>query len=241
MTENVDKEEEGVESRLSVGAEQVLMYAESYAENSSDETVRLVHLLKGICSLKESYAVYYMQKQSVDETLADANPLIGREDELERTIQILCRKDKNNPLHIGESGVGKTAVTYGLVQRIKDGNVPEQLIGCKVFELDMGSLLAGTQYRGDFEKRFKSVIEGILREEKPIIYLDEIHNIVGAGAVGESSFDNTHILFFLCEFEVEIVVSGSTITAKYNVVGAFLIDFYSIDVFALYQIQFNRL
>ena len=237
LTDNIDKEKEGVESRLSVGAEQVLMYAESYAENSSDQTVRLVHILKGICSLKESYAVYYMQKQGVDETdltralmeieeqdeteaddpdyaeeteqktsnremyapclnetLTDVNPLIGREEELERTIQILCRKDKNNPLHIGESGVGKTAITYGLVQRIKDGNVPKQLIGCKVFELDMGSLLAGTQYRGDFEKRFKSVLEGISKEEKPIIYLDEIHNIVGAGAVGESSFDAGNML-----------------------------------------------
>lgn len=130
----------------------------------------------------------------LNETLGDVNPLIGREEELERTIQILCRKDKNNPLHIGEPGVGKTALTYGLVQKINEGSVPEPLLGCRIFALDMGGMLAGTQYRGDFEKRFKKVLSEIEKEEKPIIYIDEIHNLAGAGAVGESSFDAANML-----------------------------------------------
>ncbi|MDO4490706.1 MAG: AAA family ATPase [Lachnospiraceae bacterium] len=122
------------------------------------------------------------------------NPLIGREEELERTIQILCRKDKNNPLHLGEPGVGKTAITYGLAQRINRGQVPEPLKNARIYALDLGSLLAGTQYRGELEKRLKSLLEDISREENPIIYIDEIHNMAGAGAVGESSFDTSNML-----------------------------------------------
>ncbi|MBP5283029.1 MAG: AAA family ATPase, partial [Lachnospiraceae bacterium] len=130
----------------------------------------------------------------LNHALAHVNPLIGREQELERTIQILCRKDKNNPLHIGETGVGKTAITYGLVKRIDEGNVPKELLGCKVFAMDLGGMLAGTHYRGDFEKRFKSVLEGISKEEKPIVYLDEIHNLAGAGATSDSSLDAGNML-----------------------------------------------
>lgn len=122
------------------------------------------------------------------------NPLIGREEELERTMQILCRKEKNNPLHIGEPGVGKTAITYGLARRLEEGRVPEPLRGAKIFSLDLGSLLAGTQYRGDFENRFKKVMDSICCQEKPIIYIDEIHNIVGAGAVGGGTFDISNML-----------------------------------------------
>lgn len=130
----------------------------------------------------------------LNETLTDANPLIGRETELSRTIQILCRKDKNNPLHIGEPGVGKTAITYGLVELIRKGKVPKELQGAKVFAMDLGGMLAGTQYRGDFEKRFKKVLSEIGKEDKPIIYIDEIHNLSGAGAVGEGSFDAGNML-----------------------------------------------
>ncbi len=122
------------------------------------------------------------------------NPLIGREEELERTMQILCRKDKNNPLHIGEPGVGKTAITYGLARLLEEERVPEPLRGAKIFSLDLGSLLAGTQYRGDFEKRFKKVMDSICSQDKPIIYIDEIHNIVGAGAVGGGAFDISNML-----------------------------------------------
>lgn len=124
----------------------------------------------------------------------EKNPLIGREAELERTMQILCRKEKNNPLHIGEPGVGKTAITYGFAKLLNEERVPEPLIGAKIFSLDLGSLLAGTQYRGDFEKRFKKVMDSIIREKKPIIYIDEIHNIIGAGSVNGGTFDISNML-----------------------------------------------
>lgn len=130
----------------------------------------------------------------LNDSLEGANPLIGREEELERTMQVLCRKEKNNPLHIGEPGVGKTAIAYGLAGLIKAGRVPEPLAGARIFALDLGSLLAGTQYRGDFEKRFKRVMDSISREEKPIVYMDEIHNIVGAGAVNGGTFDISNML-----------------------------------------------
>ncbi|MBO4786444.1 MAG: AAA family ATPase, partial [Prevotella sp.] len=116
------------------------------------------------------------------------NPLIGRERELERTIQVLCRKDKNNPLHVGEAGVGKTALVYGLAARINSGDVPERLSKSKIYMMDMGTMVAGTQYRGDFEKRLKDVMEGASKTTAPIIYIDEIHNIVGAGKI-EGSLD----------------------------------------------------
>jgi ATP-dependent Clp protease ATP-binding subunit ClpA len=130
----------------------------------------------------------------LNETLKDINPLIGRKTELDRTIQILCRKDKNNPLHIGEPGVGKTAITYGLVELLNKGEVPDAIKGARIFALDLGGMLAGTQYRGDFEKRFKKVLAEIGKEDKPIIYIDEIHNLSGAGAVGEGSFDASNML-----------------------------------------------
>lgn len=127
-------------------------------------------------------------------TCQKQNPLIGREAELERTIQILCRKDKNNVLHIGEPGVGKTALAYGLAYRIMKKQVPKSLEGAVLYALDLGGLLAGTQYRGDFEKRFKEIMEGLSAEEKPILYVDEIHNIVGAGAVNGGSLDAANLL-----------------------------------------------
>ncbi len=130
----------------------------------------------------------------INEELDGVNPLIGREEELERTMQILCRKDKNNPLHVGEPGVGKTAIIYGLARLLNEGRVPEPLKGARIFALDLGSLLAGTQYRGEFEKRFREIMDGISREEKPIVYIDEIHNIVGAGAVNGGSLDISNML-----------------------------------------------
>ena len=123
------------------------------------------------------------------------NPLIGREAELERTMQVLCRKEKNNPLHIGEPGVGKTALVYGLAAKIDEGDVPERLKGSKIYQLELGTLLAGTQFRGDFEKRIKEVMDGISGEAgNNIVYIDEIHNLVGAGATGESSMDASNML-----------------------------------------------
>ena len=130
----------------------------------------------------------------INDHLADHNPLIGREAELDRTVQVLCRKDKNNPLHIGEPGVGKTSIVYGLAQRIEDGKVPESLQGVKIYQLDLGSLIAGTQYRGDFEKRLKTVLNGVAAEQGAILYIDEIHNIVGAGQTGEGSMDASNLM-----------------------------------------------
>ncbi len=132
--------------------------------------------------------------ENMNETCKKQNPLIGREKEMERTIQILCRKDKNNVLHIGEPGVGKTALAYGLAQRIQKGQVPEPLQGAVLYAMDLGGLLAGTQYRGDFEKRLKEIMEGLSKEERPILYVDEIHNIVGAGAVNGGSLDVANLL-----------------------------------------------
>ena len=142
----------------------------------------------------EEGAFWQQYAVCLNDALEGVNPLIGRTEELERTMQILCRKAKNNPLHLGEPGVGKTAVTYGLARLLNEGRVPAPLLGAKIFALDLGSLLAGTQYRGDFEKRFKRVMESISHEEKPIVYIDEIHNIVGAGAVGGGTFDISNML-----------------------------------------------
>lgn len=130
----------------------------------------------------------------LNDNVADSNPLIGREAELERTVQILCRKYKNNPLHIGDPGVGKTALTYGLAKKINDGDVPEKLKGSKIYAMDLASMVAGTQFRGDFEKRFKQVMASLEKEEKPIVYIDEIHNIVGAGATNGSTMDASNLL-----------------------------------------------
>ena len=144
------------------------------------------------------------------------NPLIGREKELERTIQVLCRREKNNPLHVGEPGVGKTALVYGLATRINHGDVPERLKNSKIFQLDLGTLLAGTQFRGDFEKRIKQVMDGISHEPgNNIIYIDEIHNLVGAGAVGESSMDASNMLKPYLE-SGQLRFIGSTTYEEYN-------------------------
>lgn len=122
------------------------------------------------------------------------DPLIGREEEIERTIQVLCRRRKNNPLFVGESGVGKTALAEGLALRISEERVPEQLKDASVFSLDMGALLAGTKYRGDFEERLKKLIRSIKKIPKAILFIDEIHTIVGAGAVSGGTLDASNIL-----------------------------------------------
>ena len=121
-------------------------------------------------------------------------PFIGREKELDRTVQVLCRRMKNNPVHVGDSGVGKTAITEGLAQRIVAGTVPPALKDFSVFALDMGALVAGTKYRGDFEERVKRVIDEMLRKEKAILFIDEIHTLVGAGAVSGGAMDASNLL-----------------------------------------------
>ncbi|HNS43806.1 MAG TPA: AAA family ATPase, partial [Alphaproteobacteria bacterium] len=120
--------------------------------------------------------------------------LVGREKEVERTIQILCRRSKNNPLYVGDPGVGKTAIAEGLAKKIVDGDVPEVLIGCTIFALDMGALLAGTRYRGDFEERLKSVLSELQDMNNVVLFIDEIHTIVGAGATSGGAMDASNLL-----------------------------------------------
>ena len=144
------------------------------------------------------------------------NPLIGREQELQRTIQVLCRRDKNNPLHVGEPGVGKTALVWGLARLIEEHQVPERLKDSRIYQLDMGSLLAGTQYRGDFENRIKQIMDGIQEESSSnIIYIDEIHTLVGAGATGEGAMDASNMLKPYLESGT-IRFIGSTTYEEYN-------------------------
>ncbi|MSO65148.1 MAG: ATP-dependent Clp protease ATP-binding subunit ClpA [Alphaproteobacteria bacterium] len=122
------------------------------------------------------------------------DPLIGRELEIERTIQILCRRQKNNPLFVGEPGVGKTAIAEGLARRIVNNEVPEVLLGATIFSLDMGSLLAGTRYRGDFEERLKAVIHELENFKGAILFIDEIHTVIGAGATSGGAMDASNLL-----------------------------------------------
>ena len=124
----------------------------------------------------------------------EIDPIIGREHELERCIQILCRRKKNNPLLIGEAGVGKTAIAEGLAYRIVHDDVPEVIAGATVFSLDMGSLLAGTKYRGDFEKRLKALLKQLQEQEHAILFIDEIHTIIGAGAASGGVMDASNLL-----------------------------------------------
>ena len=144
------------------------------------------------------------------------NPLIGREHELKRTIQVLCRCDKNNPLHVGEPGVGKTALIWGLTRLIEENKVPKRLQGSKIYQLDMGTLLAGTQYRGDFEKRIKQIMDGVQGEsDNNIVYIDEIHTLVGAGAIGDGAMDASNMLKPYLE-SGKIRFIGSTTYEEYN-------------------------
>ncbi len=138
----------------------------------------------------EKYAVNLTQKAKDGEL----DPLIGREEELDRTMQVLCRRKKNNPLHVGDPGVGKTAITEGLAQKIVEGSVPELLKDSEIFALNMGALIAGTQYRGDFEARLKRVTDELLEKKNAILFIDEIHTIIGAGTGTSGTLDAANIL-----------------------------------------------
>jgi ATP-dependent Clp protease ATP-binding subunit ClpA len=138
----------------------------------------------------EAYCVDLMAQASE----GNIDPLIGREQELERTIQVLCRRRKNNPVYVGEPGVGKTAIAEGLALHVHEGKVPKVLADAKIYALDMGALLAGTKYRGQFEERLKGVMRRLSEIEGAILFIDEIHTIVGAGATTGSSMDASNIL-----------------------------------------------
>lgn len=152
----------------------------------------------------------------MNDNYATRNPLIGREEELLRTIQVLCRLDKNNPLHVGEPGVGKTALVWGLARMIEEKQVPERLMNSRIYQIDVGSLLAGTQYRGDFENRIKVIMDGIMAEsDANIVYIDEIHTLVGAGANGNGAMDASNMLKPYLECG-KIRFIGSTTYDEYN-------------------------
>ncbi len=145
------------------------------------------------------------------------DPLIGRDLEVERTVQVLCRRRKNNPLLVGEAGVGKTAIAEGLAKRIVDKEVPEVLDGAVIYSLDVGALVAGTKYRGDFEKRLKAVLNQIKKEENAILFIDEIHIIVGAGATSGGTMDASNLIKpMLANGELRCI--GSTTYQEYRTV-----------------------
>ena len=162
-------------------------------------------------SALNAYAVNLVQKAAAGKI----DPLIGRMNELERTMHVLCRRTKNNPILVGESGVGKTAIAEGLALKIHDGDVPDILIDADIFALDMGALLAGTKFRGDFESRLKSVIQELQQEANAILFIDEIHTVVGAGSTMGSSMDASNILKpVLSSGEIRCI--GSTTYEEYK-------------------------
>ena len=265
INDNIEKIEDGEEPDESYGIKNILIIATQQAAFSERNFVGLEHIIAAIYTLKDSYAVYFLEKQGVSKhdllfelshnkieennldkdaikiveidnrdpkkegnivskycenlleevSEEDDYPIIGREDIISRTIQVLCRRTKNNPIHIGEAGVGKTAITRGLVKRIKEGNVPEKLKNSQIISLDIGTILAGTKYRGDFEERIKQILEEIKNYENPIVYIDEIHNIVGAGALNGSSLDGGSLIKkYLLEGKIRFI--GATTYDDYK-------------------------
>lgn len=143
------------------------------------------------------------------------DPLIGRRIELERTIQILCRRRKNNPLFVGEAGVGKTALAEGLARKIVEGDIPDVLQDCTIYSLDMGALLAGTKYRGDFEKRLKGILAQLKKEKGAILFIDEIHTVIGAGSASGGVMDASNLIKpVLASGELKCI--GSTTYQEYR-------------------------
>ncbi len=147
----------------------------------------------------------------------EIDPLIGRDKELERTVQVLCRRRKNNPLLVGEAGVGKTAIAEGLAWRIVEGQVPDVIADSVIYSLDIGSLLAGTKYRGDFEKRFKTVLKQLEKEKNAILFIDEIHTIIGAGAASGGQVDAANLIKPLLS-SGKLRCIGSTTYQEYNTI-----------------------
>jgi ATP-dependent Clp protease ATP-binding subunit ClpA len=234
-----------------IGFQRVIQRAAQHVQSAGKEKIQGANVLVAIFSEKDSFAVFYLEKEKItrldviqylshgvsknaDEPGADPedsssrflpgqsedegeapskdplgkfavdlverarqgkiDPLIGRDFELERIMQVLCRRRKNNPLFVGDAGVGKTALAEGLALKVVNNEVPEALRGLKVFSLDMGSLIAGSKFRGDFEQRLKGVIKALQKTPKHVLFIDEIHTIIGAGAVGGGALDASNIL-----------------------------------------------
>ena len=158
--------------------------------SGADEDAREEEIVKEGPAALDAYCVNLNAKANAGRI----DPLIGRDAEIERTIQVLCRRTKNNPLYVGDAGVGKTALAEGLARRIEHGEVPQVLEGATIFALDMGALLAGTRYRGDFEERIKAVLAEIEAHESAILFIDEIHTVIGAGATSGGAMDASNLL-----------------------------------------------
>jgi ATP-dependent Clp protease ATP-binding subunit ClpA len=164
--------------------------SEAKRVSGSDDDAQAEKVVKKGTEALEAYCVNLNKKAAGGKI----DPLIGREQEVERTIQILCRRSKNNPLYVGDPGVGKTAIAEGLARRIVHGEVPEVLRNATIFSLDMGALLAGTRYRGDFEERLKAVISELEQLEGAVLFIDEIHTVIGAGATSGGAMDASNLL-----------------------------------------------
>ncbi len=164
--------------------------AETKRVSGADDDATAEKVVKKGSEALDAYCVNLNKKAASGKI----DPLIGREQEVERTIQILCRRSKNNPLYVGDPGVGKTAIAEGLARRIVHGEVPEVLKSSTIFALDMGSLLAGTRYRGDFEERLKAVIAELEALDNAILFIDEIHTVIGAGATSGGAMDASNLL-----------------------------------------------
>ena len=175
---------------ISHGIAKVPGRSENRSVRGSDEEASEEEETKAASEALDTYCVN-LNKKAADGKI---DPLIGREAEIERTIQVLCRRTKNNPLYVGDSGVGKTAIAEGLARRIHHGEVPEVLKGSTIFALDMGALLAGTRYRGDFEERLKAVVNELENYEGGVLFIDEIHTVIGAGATSGGSMDASNLL-----------------------------------------------
>ncbi len=175
---------------ISHGIAKVTGRTERRGVSGADEDASAEKIVKRGGDALENYCVN-LNKKAVKGKI---DPLIGREAEVERTIQILCRRAKNNPLYVGDPGVGKTAIAEGLALRIVRGEVPDVLSNATIFALDMGALLAGTRYRGDFEERLKAVIGELEAEEGAILFIDEIHTVIGAGATSGGAMDASNLL-----------------------------------------------
>ena len=175
---------------ISHGIAKVQGQAQDRTVHGADEDVAAENVVRRGHEALDSYCVD-LNKKARD---GKVDPLIGREPEIERTIQVLCRRTKNNPLYVGDPGVGKTALAEGLARRIVNGEVPEVLSDATVFSLDMGALLAGTRYRGDFEERVKAVLAEIEELDGAILFIDEIHTVIGAGATSGGAMDASNLL-----------------------------------------------
>ena len=205
LCHSLDEDSQGIyEDEMKVNSGEDV---ESFSENESQEN----SARKKEDAFLNKFTIDLIKK--VEEENSD--PLIGRKDILDRSIQILCRRIKNNPIHVGESGVGKTAITLGLAKLISENKVPEKLKGSSMFSLDIGAVIAGTKYRGDFEERIKRILDLIGKQDKPIVYIDEIHNIVGAGALNGGALDASNLLKpYLTEGKIRFI--GATTFDEYK-------------------------